>query len=404
MAGVEENDNAGVEADHASLDTQDELVDNNHVEKDDVDVEDENNDQNTHESQNEEAKSNDIEINGKNGDGETDIARNSTTGKTNGDIVVSTDESETDKDTENTQEKLDIKDDAIVESEGQAREESAENEAVVCGGGDKGVENGLENEEEEEKNEWKEDGDGWLDVLGSGALKKKTLREGKGEDTKPQPAQRVTIQLEERLEDGTVVVEKREVSFTINEGEILPAVDMTVCLMCLDEVALVESDARFAYGEPGVPPKIPPNSRMLFEIELTKVEPPEAAFNQTVEEFVAKLEKRRVEGNTIFKQGNYERAMIVYQKILKRLESVNLTQGYSDEQEKELVQPLKISSLNNFAAACLHVGMYKEAVETCDKVLALDSDNSKAHFRKAKVCVMMPNVIGCYWSMGWLCD
>jgi hypothetical protein len=272
MAGVEENDNAGVEADHASLDT-DELVDNNHVEKDDVDVEDENNDQNTHESQNEEAKSNDIEINGKNGDGETDIARNSTTGKTNGDIVVSTDESETDKDTENTQEKLDIKDDAIVESEGQAREESAENEAVVCGGGDKGVENGLENEEEEEKNEWKEDGDGWLDVLGSGALKKKTLREGKGEDTKPQPAQRVTIQLEERLEDGTVVVEKREVSFTINEGEILPgtqstdikvylavscvmcfclAVDMTVCLMCLDEVALVESDARFAYGEPGV--------------------------------------------------------------------------------------------------------------------------------------------------------
>jgi hypothetical protein len=48
--------------------------------------------------------------------------------------------------------------------------------------------------------------------------------------------------------------------------------------------------------------------------------------------------------------------------------------------------------------------MYKEAVETCDKVLALDSDNSKAHFRKAKVCVMMPNVIGCYWSMGWLCD
>jgi hypothetical protein len=53
---------------------------------------------------------------------------------------------------------------------------------------------------------------------------------------------------------------------------------------------------------------------MLFEIELTKVEPPEAAFNQTVEEFVAKLEKRRVEGNTIFKQGNYERAMIVYQK------------------------------------------------------------------------------------------
>jgi hypothetical protein len=37
------------------------------------------------------------------------------------------------------------------------------------------------------------------------------------------------------------------------------------------------------------PPKIPPNSRMLFEIELTKVEPPEAAFNQTVEEFVAKL-------------------------------------------------------------------------------------------------------------------
>lgn len=29
--------------------------------------------------------------------------------------------------------------------------------------------------------------------------------------------------------------------------------------------------------------------------------------------------------------------------------------------------------------------MYKEAVESCNKVVAIDPDNSKAHFRKAKV-------------------
>ena len=48
--------------------------------------------------------------------------------------------------------------------------------------------------------------------------------------------------------------------------------------------------------------------------------------------------------------------------------------------------------------------MYKEAVETCDKVIALDADNSKAYFRKAKVGVIIFSVIGSYWIIGWSCD
>ena len=34
------------------------------------------------------------------------------------------------------------------------------------------------------------------------------------------------------------------------------------------------------------PPKVAPNSKMIFEIELVKVEPSPPAFDQTLEEFL----------------------------------------------------------------------------------------------------------------------
>ena len=95
------------------------------------------------------------------------------------DIVAPTEGSETDKDSEDIQEKLDIKDDGIVDSEDQTGGSSKENEEAAVSVGDKGgIENGLEDEEKEEGDELKEDGDGWMDVLGSGVLKKKVSSHG----------------------------------------------------------------------------------------------------------------------------------------------------------------------------------------------------------------------------------
>ncbi|XP_062516611.1 peptidyl-prolyl cis-trans isomerase FKBP8-like [Corticium candelabrum] len=387
MADGEENETAGVE-DHAISDMQDDMVDNNKKIFPEVRNSEDEKDETT--SSKEEEKI--VSCNGatkvnEKSSGENERKEEKTVEDNAKLSHVSQDDNPVRLDDQNEEkDENEMKDESVTchNQHGSKTSEDVNVDENLRGKDDGEETMNGDVAEREDNGEFVEDKDGWLDILGGGVLKKKVLQKGKGEDTKPKPPQIVTINLEERLEDGTVVIEKREISFTVSEGEALPAVDMTVCLMCLDEVVLVESDARFAYAEPGLPPHIPPNARMQFKIELTKVEPAETAFDQPMESFVAKLEQRRVEGNNLFKQGNYQRAVIVYKKVISRLESVNLTKGYSEDKEAEIVRPLKISSLNNFAAACLHVEMYKEAIESCDQVLAIDQDNSKAHFRKAK--------------------
>ncbi|XP_065836713.1 peptidyl-prolyl cis-trans isomerase FKBP8-like [Oscarella lobularis] len=244
-------------------------------------------------------------------------------------------------------------------------------------------------EETEEKTP--KEGSDWLDILGTGALRKKILRSGKGgEESRPKPSQRATIRLEERLEDGTIVEEKRDVQFYVNEMEVLAAIDMVVCLMEVEEIALVESESRFAYGTFGLPPKVAPNSKMIFEIELVKVEPSPPAFDQTLEEFLKDVERKRLIGNKYYKREEYNQAVSIYKKAIDRLDSAaSLTKDHSVEGDETLVRPLQIAFLNNCAAAYLQLDMHKETIELCDRVLKLDSQNTKAHFRKGKAFASM---------------
>lgn len=47
------------------------------------------------------------------------------------------------------------------------------------------------------------------------------LREGKGQDTRPDKGQRVTIQVAGRMEDGTGVDWNSSLEFILGEGEVI---------------------------------------------------------------------------------------------------------------------------------------------------------------------------------------
>lgn len=50
------------------------------------------------------------------------------------------------------------------------------------------------------------------------------------------------------------------------EGQVIKAWDIGVCSMQKGEVCLLMCKPEYAYGSVGSPPKIPPNSTLLFEV------------------------------------------------------------------------------------------------------------------------------------------
>lgn len=65
------------------------------------------------------------------------------------------------------------------------------------------------------------DGEEWLDVLGSGKLRKKVLKAGQGEAARPDRGMAMTVRYKGRLQDGTEVEGEEKATFTQGEGEIV---------------------------------------------------------------------------------------------------------------------------------------------------------------------------------------
>ena len=92
-----------------------------------------------------------------------------------------------------------------------------------------------------------------MDILGNGSLTKKVLREGAA-NTRPIQGAEVTVHIEGRAKDGEVFMNTRDgdpLIFVLGDGEVFPAVDMTVALMDVGELAHVSAESRFVFNSNG---------------------------------------------------------------------------------------------------------------------------------------------------------
>ena len=110
------------------------------------------------------------------------------------------------------------------------------------------------------------DSDGWEDVLGSGRLKKRIVKEGE-EGSKPGKGTRVSVKVEERV-DGEVVMQETVIEFNVGESEVLQCLDLVVPLMCKGEVAEVTSEHSFAYGIKGDGDRVAPSTDLQLLVTL----------------------------------------------------------------------------------------------------------------------------------------
>ncbi|XP_030583250.1 peptidyl-prolyl cis-trans isomerase FKBP8 [Archocentrus centrarchus] len=229
--------------------------------------------------------------------------------------------------------------------------------------------------------------DEWLDVLGSGQLKKKVLEEGEGRDSRPQKGQNVKIRLKTSLLDGTVLEEKPDLSFTLGDGDVIQALDLAVQLMEMGEKALIQTDAKYAYGARGsLEPAVPPNAELSLEVKLLEAtDAPDLELLPPAEK-IALASQKRERGNAHYQRGDYAFAVNSYSIALQITESSSKV-DISPEEESELLD-VKVKCLNNMAASQLKLDHYDAALKSCVSALEHQPDNIKALFRMGKVLAL----------------
>ncbi|CAN9500531.1 unnamed protein product [Ophioblennius macclurei] len=226
--------------------------------------------------------------------------------------------------------------------------------------------------------------DEWLDVLGNGQLKKKVLQMGKGVDSRPQKGQNVKVQLKTFLADGTLVEEQSGLSFTLGDGDVIQALDLTVQLMEIGEKALIETNGKYAYGPRGShEPEVPPNADLSMEVEVLEASDAPDMELLPPEEKIALATCKRERGNVHYQRGDYAFAVNSYSIALQISESSSKV-DITPEEENELMD-VKVKCLNNMAASQLKLDHHDAALKSCVSALAHQPENIKALFRMGKV-------------------
>jgi len=164
--------------------------------------------------------------------------------------------------------------------------------------------------------------------------------------------------------------------FKVGLEMVIKAGDKCVATMNTGEIAELTCQPEYGYGTEGCPPEIPPNSALIFEIELLDWKKPIA----TIADMAEEATKVKDEGNQFFKNQDYNNALKYYEKAL----DIFRFAFPKAEGEDEIINKVKLPCLLNSAACQLKLKMYRDAWLSCEKSLDIDPKSVKAIFRRGQ--------------------
>lgn len=97
-----------------------------------------------------------------------------------------------------------------------------------------------------------------------------------GDGAEPENGDTISVHYTGRLEDGTEFDSsegKDPISFALGSGQVIEGWDLGFQGMKVGGKRELTIPPELGYGEQGAPPVIPPNSTLIFDVELVDVEP-----------------------------------------------------------------------------------------------------------------------------------
>ncbi len=206
---------------------------------------------------------------------------------------------------------------------------------------------------------------------------------------RPRNRCKLSAEVECRLggNDGECLIPKGIYDITLDEADSEIWDEVEACLMTMKD----GEESEFYQGK----------SNRWYKIKLLSFENSTEFWKLTEEEKLVIAIHHKERGNELFKQVNIKSSASRYCRALKYLISIvslHLTVDISAG-IKASTKELKIQCLLNLSMCHLRLKSYQYAVETTTKVLTLDSNNSKALYRRGVANLELGNVDEAYLDL-----
>ncbi|KAK1393508.1 Peptidylprolyl isomerase [Heracleum sosnowskyi] len=229
-----------------------------------------------------------------------------------------------------------------------------------------------------------------ISVTNDSKVMKKILKEGQGALTADEGAV-VTVRYKAMLKDGCIFEKKGydgegTLEFITGEEQVIAGLDHAAMTMKKGEHAIITVDPLYGFGNVEVRrdlATVPSSSTLSYEVEMLDFVKEKEPWEMIGSERVQAAERKKDEGNVLFKNGKYQRALKKYDKAATY---VGEDGCYEDDNQK-LVQSLRVSCWLNNAACCLRLNNFQAAIALCSKVLDIEFYNVKALYRRSQAYI-----------------
>merc|ERR1711994_1058841 len=177
-----------------------------------------------------------------------------------------------------------------------------------------------------------------------------------------------------------------EVTLNIDEDLTMPeGLNKALQSMNKGEKATFKVRSDYGYGAEGNKDLgIPPNTDLVYNIDLLSFENEKSSWDMDVKEKLASMVKKKKKGNTLFGMRKYSKACDFYSKALGVFLESDLKKDDLAEEDKKEIKKNQVSCHSNTALCKLKSKDFAECIESCNKALELDADNVKAIFRRGQ--------------------